>query len=530
MFYRNSNDDRTKYKIGLYIRLSREDGDDLESESITNQRSLLIGYLKVNNLNFEEEYIDDGFSGGNFNRPGFQRLMDDIEHKKINCVITKDLSRLGRDHVETGRLIERYFPENNIRYIAVIDDFDTFNETSSSDMIPFKLSMNDMYAKDISKKVRASLYTKMRNHEYCGSTAPYGYEKDKNDKHILRPSKEYAPVVKKIFELYIAGYSACTIANLLTIEGVKTPIQVKNEGKELDERKHPEIWRHSSVAMILKNRIYTGCLVQHKFQNVSYKSKKRRILPESEWIICEGAHEAIIDKETYLLAQKIKSKNNTYTEDRRNVKYNLSNLVYCKDCGSLMSISYDKKRDRITMNCNSYKKFSKYGMCFSHYINYTKLEKTIYSRIRENSLLYLKDKDEFMNLLKKESFNPLSDIENKIKKCKHTIESLKKKQDSLYDDKFNGIINNEVYSRLFTKTNLEIEDNEKKLNKYIAELDSHNIKKIDDNNYEKIIKDFLNISNPTKEMLNKIIDKVYITKDKEVEIIYRIGSKNKVTV
>lgn len=150
--YSKYNNDNINHKIGLYIRLSREDGDDLESESVSNQRSLLSGYLKANGLVAIEEYVDDGYSGGNFNRPSFQKLIRDIENKKINCVITKDLSRLGRDYIETGRYIERYFPEKNIRYIAINDDIDTFYETSGSDMIPFRLSMNDMYAKDISKK------------------------------------------------------------------------------------------------------------------------------------------------------------------------------------------------------------------------------------------------------------------------------------------------------------------------------------------------------------------------------------------
>lgn len=175
--YRQYKDDNINYKIGIYIRLSREDGDDLESESVTNQRSLLTGFLKANGLVVVDEYVDDGYSGGNFNRPGFQRLLKDIQDKKINMVMTKDLSRLGRDHVMTGYYVESFFPENNIRYIAVNDDIDTFYETSGSEMMPFKLSMNDMYAKDISKKIRSVFKEKQKQGEYLCSTPAYRIQK-----------------------------------------------------------------------------------------------------------------------------------------------------------------------------------------------------------------------------------------------------------------------------------------------------------------------------------------------------------------
>ena len=288
--YFNIKDDNTTYKIGLYIRLSREDGDDLESESISNQRSLLTGFLKANNLVAIDEYVDDGYSGGNFNRPSFKRLIRDIEDKKINCVITKDLSRLGRDYIDTGRYVERYFPENGIRYIAVNDDIDTFHETSGSDMMPFKLSMNDMYAKDISKKVRSHLLTMKKEGKFCGSVPPYGYMRSPNNKYQLIIDPRTAPVVKHIFDLYISGYGSCAIAEILTREEYPTPIMFKNSEKKIDKCNHPEIWKHSSINNILKNKVYTGCLIQHTSQNINYKTKKRKKVPQSEWCIVENDH------------------------------------------------------------------------------------------------------------------------------------------------------------------------------------------------------------------------------------------------
>ena len=535
--------DNTIFKIAIYIRLSREDGDDMESESVTNQRSLLNGYLKAQNLVAVDIYIDDGYTGTNFERPDFKRMLNDIEkgkinmvitkdlsrlgrdyikNKKINLVIVKDLSRLGRDHIMTGYYVETYFPENDVRYIAVNDDIDTFYETSGSDMMPFKLSMNDMYAKDISKKVRSNLLQMKKDGKFCGSSAPYGYMRDPNNKHQLIPDPNTAPVVKRIFDLYVAGYGSSGIAEILTREELPTPIMFKYSGSKLNKFDHPEIWKHTSISNIIKNRVYIGDLIQHKFQKVNYKIKKRKSVPENEWCIKENAHEAIIDKKTFEIAQSIKDSSNTYNPERRNVEYVLSDLVYCKDCGARMSISYDKKRDRITMNCNNYRKFSKYDICFSHYINYTKLEKTVYDKLSNMANKYIEDKEEFESIIKSEYIDPRQDKLKKIEELNYKIEDLKRKQDSLYDDKFNNIISVETYTRLFNITEEEIRTANEKLKILKNEISSIE----EDSNcyveYLEIINKFLNMENPTKEIMNKLIDKIYVTKDKKLEIHYRI--------
>ena len=188
------------FKVGLYIRLSRDDGN-VESDSIVSQRSLLNQYVKENNYKVVDEYVDDGFSGTNFDRPSFKRLMKDIELGKINMIITKDMSRLGRDYIGTGELIEKYFPNNNIRYIAINDGIDTFIDNTNNDIAPFKAIMNDMYAKDISKKIKSSLYSRMKDGLYVSGRCPFGYMKDPNDKNRLIINKEQAEVVKLIFDL-----------------------------------------------------------------------------------------------------------------------------------------------------------------------------------------------------------------------------------------------------------------------------------------------------------------------------------------
>ena len=510
--------DNTNFKIAIYIRLSREDGDDLESESVTNQRSLLIGYLKTHNLDYVDIYVDDGYTGTNFERPGFKRMVEDIKCGKINMVITKDLSRLGRDHVMTGFYVESFFPRNDVRYIALNDDIDTFYETSGSDMMPFKLSMNDMYAKDISKKVRSNLLQMKKDGKFCGSSAPFGYMRDPNNKHVLIPNLETAPIVKRIFDLYVSGYGSSSIAEILTKEGVPTPIMYKYSSLKLHRFDHPEIWKHTSVSNIIKNRVYIGDLLQHTSQKVNYKIKKRKRVPKSEWCIKENAHKPLIDRKTFEIAQSIKNSNDNYKESRRNVEYILSDLVYCKDCGARMSISYDNKRDRVTMNCNNYRKFSKYHICFSHYINYTKLENTIYNKISNMTRCFINDRKEFESIIKGECVDPKEDILKKIDEINIKISDLRRKQDALYDDKFNNIISVETYSRLFKNTEDDINVLNHKLDKLNRKVS--NIKE-EVNNLD-IIDDFLNMKNPTKEIMNRLIDKIYVTKDKKIEIHYRI--------
>ena len=217
------------YNVGIYIRLSREDDDKvMMSESITNQKSLLLQYVKENNLRVYDVYVDDGYSGTNFDRPGFKRLIDDIESKKINMVITKDMSRLGRDYIGTGNLIEKYFPEHNVRYIAVTDNIDTYLDNSNNDIAPFKAIMNDMYAKDISKKIKSSLRAKQKEGKWVGGRCPFGYMQDPNDKNHLVINEEQAIVVRRIYDMCLDGLSFFKIAKKLTDERVKTPAQYYN--------------------------------------------------------------------------------------------------------------------------------------------------------------------------------------------------------------------------------------------------------------------------------------------------------------
>ena len=309
------------FKVGIYIRLSRDNGN-VESDSIISQRSLLNQYAEENNYKVVEEYIDDGFSGTNFDRPAFKRMIDDIKVKKINMVITKDISRLGRDYIGTGELIEKYFPKNNIRYIAINDGIDTFLDNINNDIVPFKAIINDMYAKDISKKVKSSLRSRMKEGLYVSGRCPFGYKKDYNNKNHLIVNEEQAIVVKTIFNLALKGNTCHYIAQELTKRKIKPPSAYYNYvwNKKCSSKCISQqfgSWVDTTIKSILTNRTYIGDTVQGKTKKINYKLRKTIKNNPSDYIIVENTHEAIIDREVFKHVQNLLPKNVKRPEKKR---------------------------------------------------------------------------------------------------------------------------------------------------------------------------------------------------------------------
>ena len=283
-----------KYNAGLYLRLSKENGEN-QSESIQNQKNFLVDYAKKNNFNIVEIFADDGYTGTNFNRPAFLKMMDYIKNKKINLVITKDLSRLGRDYIETGNYIEKVFPNLGIRYIAVNDGIDTIKD---DDFGPFRTVINDMYSKDISKKVRCALNTKRLKGDFVGSAPPYCYLKDPLNKNHLIIDKEVSENIIMIFSLYIKGYSLNKIAKKLTEKNIKTPSAYKGLARSSKK------WSDVMIKKILTNPVYIGDTIQHKTEKLSYKLTKRINVPYSMQTKVSGTHEKIISESLFKKAQK----------------------------------------------------------------------------------------------------------------------------------------------------------------------------------------------------------------------------------
>ena len=327
-----SNQKTKSFRVGLYMRPSREDGDKEESSSVTNQREMLKRYVsEQENFFIVKEYVDDGYTGTNFDRPGFKQMIEDIEAGIIDTVITKDLSRLGRERLGVGHYTEIYFPEHNVRYIALLDNIDTYFDAGMNDMAPFKGVINDMYVRDISKKIRSSLIERKKAGNFLGVTAPYGYQKDPNNKFHLIINEKEAKVVKRVFKLYLEGNGLTRIAQILTKDGIPVPGESRDIGKTRRTALYSS-WKQTTIRRILDNRVYLGELVQFKRRKIKYKSKRRITVPEEERYICRGTHEAIIDEESFNAVQNILKKNKSFKGSKHD--YLFKGLLFCSECGA----------------------------------------------------------------------------------------------------------------------------------------------------------------------------------------------------
>lgn len=367
------------FKVGIYLRLSRDDKDkDIESNSITNQRSYILQYLKEKGYSFSGEYVDDGFSGSTFERPSFKQMLQDIENKKINMVVTKDLSRFARSSM-TSYYLDEYFPLHNIRYIAILDGYDSYIEDTAKEMAWVKNGINETYCLETSKKVRNGLYQAKKRGLFTGWKAPYGYMRDKSNYHKLIVDKEVSPIVKRIFRLAYNGKSCHQIADILSQEKIPTPSCYAhiNRGKKFSTC---DIWSPRTISEILTNQTYIGNLTQGRRKKVAYKVKKQIRTEPKDWIIVENTHEAIIDKKIFTLVQNILSK--TKNKNIKSTTKLLKGFLYCKECGHALSISQSKDKKRFYCGCSYYQKYSKYKLCTPHTLNYQKLEDLIIQEIR----------------------------------------------------------------------------------------------------------------------------------------------------
>lgn len=506
------------YNVGIYIRLSREDDDKtLESESITNQKSLLLQYVKENNLRVYDIYIDDGYSGTNFDRPNFNRLLKDIELGKINMVITKDMSRLGRDYIGTGNLIEKYFPEHNVRYIAVTDNIDTFLDSSNNDIAPFKAIMNDMYAKDISKKIKSSLKAKMKEGKWVGGRTPFGYDQDKDNKNHLVINIEQASVVRRIFDMCLEGLSFFKIAKQLTNEGVKTPAGYYNfEWKSNYNLKYGE-WHSKTIRDILTNRMYIGDMVQNRRSKINYKVKKVIKNNPKDYIVVEGTHEAIIDKEIFYEVQKRIPKNKGRNEKKE--IHLLDGILYCADCGHRISIQSRRKKDnRCYTICNYYRTYMKERRCTTHSNNYEKLEKAIIKSLTEMCLNYInKDKIKngaLNNLKETDKANNKKELEILINDIKQINDNL----DIIYIDKLNKKITEEQFERVKIKLENELTIKQKRYNELNSDINDNINEEAKNELIMEYIDKFLSMKELSRELIINLIDRIEIFEDKTINI------------
>lgn len=522
-----------QFYIGIYIRLSQEDKDkkyESESESIINQKAVINDYIereflnKFNNYVVVDTYIDDGFTGTNFERPGFQRLLNDINKKKINMVVVKDLSRLGRDHVETGFYAEKFFPENRIRFISILERYDSFLNQEEDVSTTFIIASNDFQSKQTSIKIRNILNNKRQNGLFVGSLPCFGYMRDPEDKGHLIPNPETAPIVKKIFKMAEQGIGVSDITTALNDEGCVTPSGYKqtNYSKRLVFR---DDWNISSVKKILSNRMYTGDMVQHTQTKVSYKSKKKVTLDESLWTIVEDTHEPLVSKETFALIQSRKKSNNRIRPVTKRPIRLFDGLLYCKECGNRLTIAYRKNHDYWSVNCNRYSRDPRRERCSSHFFPYNYLEEQLKKQIDLTLSKYLKQfdvKDLNQEIVKREKM-VTDDGYSKIRNLEDRKKQIVQTMNSLYEDKMNGIVSSTAYMEMvkpheseLTKVNSEIENI-----KDSVQEQKKNLSLIPD--YTEQIKKLLDLKKPKRELLLSLIDRIEIDENRLITIKFKYG-------
>ncbi len=528
-----SNQKTKTFKVGLYIRLSREDGDKEESSSVTNQREILKRFINENeNFFIVKEYVDDGWSGTNFNRPSFKEMIKDIEKGIIDTVITKDLSRLGRDYIDTGYYLQRYFPEHSVRYIAILDNIDTIEDAGMSDIAPFKSIINDMYVKDISKKIRSSLTERRKAGNFLGVTAPYGYQKDPNNKYHLIIEPKEAEVVRKVFALYLQGNGLTRIAQILTKDGVPVPGEARDIGKTKKTVLYSS-WKQTTIRRILENRVYLGDLVQFKRKNVNYKSKIRVKVPEEERVICKGTHEAIITEEEFNKVQQILNKNTSFKGTKHD--YLFKGLLFCAECGARLNVTYSnyalKKYGeyRYTTICYSYSRLYS-DICTRHSNSIPVLEELLISHIKEVCQRYISEdlQNELVKIAQQEKRKQQEqfDARKAIEELEQKIEDSSLYIKNLYKDKVKGIVSETDYIQLTQEFAKDRDSYIEEKSKLEEQLNQKCAQKEDIGKLEKLANEFITLEKPTKALLHDLIEKITISEEHEITIYYKFSELN----
>ena len=522
----------------LYCRLSKDDEQIGDSNSIVHQKEILAKYAKEHGFVNCEFYVDDGFSGTNFNRPDFQRLMADAEEGKISTVIVKDMSRFGRDYIMVGYYTEIYFSNLNIRFIAINDNVDSSIQTEN-DLTPFKNVFNEWYAKDTSKKIRAVFKAKGNSGKHLTTNPPFGYIKDPNDKDKWIIDEEAAGTVRRIFQMFVDGVRMPEIARKLTEEKVETP-QLYNIHRDRSIHKlseYPEIWSVGTIKNMLDQVAYVGHTVNFQTAKKSYKNKKQVRLPKEGWVIYRNTQEAIIDEKTFETVQQMRNVKRAYT--KFNEPNMFSGLLFCADCGNRLTIQrIAKHREADNFSCATYRKKKK-GLCSSHRILVSELTEVVKSDLQKVcEYVFLHEKeftDEYLSGSKKETEKFQSKTKSEIKRLSDRQEKIGKIIRKLYEDNVSGRITDERFD--FLAKSYEDEGND--LKQKTIELQNALTASVQDeeklSKFLKIVKAYTEIQELTPEILNSFIEKIYIgeterydgRKMQDVEIIYKfVGAIN----
>ena len=507
------------YHVALYIRLSKEDENEGPSESVTNQKSLLNEFVQQHRLSVYDTYIDDGWSGTNFDRPDFQRMLGDIEDRKVNMVITKDLSRLGRDYIMTGHYMERYFPEKQVRYISLLDGIDTGVESTANDITPFRAIMNDMYAKDISRKIKSVKRDKQRKGQFIGGKPVYGYKMHPTEKNKIVIDKEAAPTVRRIFGMALEGMSCRQIATQLNAEGVPTPaayagLPAPKSGP------YTGLWSSERISEMLQNETYIGNMVQGRSVKLSYKSRKCLHQARENWVVVENTHEPLIDREAFekvqvLVASRKHTRSRTYD-------FLLKGLIFCYECGCPLAVLNRKNaagEDVLYFVCRTYQRFTKAGVCTCHSIKEKTVTDAVIAKVREVCEACL-NPDDMLSVAQRavEQARKRNASENERQAIQSKIDSLTANLDKMYMDRLTGLLAEADFERIYQRIKVERSSLEEKLKGMEAQKESPADTK---DRSKELVQRFITLACTNRELLVSLIERVELTQDKQRIIKFR---------
>ena len=495
----------------LYCRLSRDDDNEGDSNSIQHQKQILEKYAKDHSITNYKFYVDDGYSGTSFNRPGFQEMLADIEAGYVDCVIVKDMSRFGRNYLEVGMYTEIMFPDKDVRFIAINDGVDSARD--DNDFTPFRNIINEWYAKDTSKKIRAVFRAKGLSGKRLSTQTPYGYLKGENGQLI--EDTETAPVVRLIFRLAVEGNGPGKIARILREKQIVTPGTLEFQRTGRTSRYNPEFpyqWNESTVVNILEQKDYLGNTYNFKTTKKSYKSKKVIRNPEEKQAVFENTHVALIDQETWDLVQKARQSR------RRPTKMGdmgmFSGMVYCADCGNKLHLCRTKSWDRSLDNyvCGTYKR--KRGECSAHYIRSTVLETLVLDNLRK-VIAYVRDyEDDFVRQVTEnkaaEQMQVLSASKRQLEQQARRIAEIDNIIKRLYEDNLNGKLSDSRFSKMsadYEKEQQELESNHAELKKTV---DAFVEKALNIKSFLKCVRKYTEPCELTPDILHELVEKIIV--------------------
>lgn len=513
---------KIKY-TALYERLSRDDEMQGESNSIVNQKRYLEEYAQAQGFKNIRHFTDDGYSGTNFKRPGFQKMIAAIEAGEIDVVCVKDLSRFGRDYLKVGFYTEIMFPEKGIRFIAINNSVDSANPTEN-DFTPFLNIMNEWYAKDTSNKIRTIFRSRMQDGKRCSGAIPYGYRRDPEDKNHLLIDEEAAKVVRRIYQMVIDGMGSQAIANQLTADNVLIPSAYLEQSEHGESRNHsyhdPCRWNCTAVSYILDKQEYMGHTVLGKTICENFKTKKRRKARPDELIIFENTHEPIIDAETWHLVQKLRRRTRRKLANG-SYSHRLSGLVYCADCGKRLSYSSPQSQHRpdgktydadSSFRCPTYK--SMYGECTMHYIKSSTLDKLVDEAVRKIARYVLRNEQAFLEqvrvLTSADQKHTQSEDKKELVNIKKRIAELDNYIKRLYEGNASGKIPDRQFEKLMAQYDSEQQELEERVKE--IEVSIHEIQQESENGQQfvRLVQKYRDLTEIDQTALNEFIDKVVV--------------------